>query len=176
MAPESQQDAACEVAHGNVEPTVETRTLLAVFASPVSGFLLTYARDLGYRTLLFEPDPERAAEARIGGFDVVGTAPELDDSADVVVTDHHRPELGTALFAVLAHPARWIGVLGNPRHPGPHRAALAALGAGESDIDRVHRPVGLNIGSRTPPEIAIATLAGLLADRNGRPGGFEFQR
>ena len=42
------------------------------------------------------------------------------------------------------------------------------------DIDRVHRPVGLNIGSRLPAEIAIATLAGLLADRNGRPGGFTF--
>jgi len=43
-----------------------------------------------------------------------------------------------------------------------------------SPIARVHRPIGLNIGSRTPPEIAVATLAGLLADRNGRPGGFEF--
>jgi xanthine/CO dehydrogenase XdhC/CoxF family maturation factor len=42
------------------------------------------------------------------------------------------------------------------------------------EIARVHRPVGPNIGSRTPPEIALATLAGLLADRNGRPGGFEF--
>jgi xanthine/CO dehydrogenase XdhC/CoxF family maturation factor len=38
----------------------------------------------------------------------------------------------------------------------------------------VHRPIGLNIGSHTPPEIAVATLAGLIADRNGRPGGFEF--
>jgi xanthine dehydrogenase accessory factor len=42
------------------------------------------------------------------------------------------------------------------------------------EIARVHRPIGLNIGSRTPPEIAISTLAGLLADRNGRPGGFDF--
>ena len=41
-------------------------------------------------------------------------------------------------------------------------------------IARVHRPIGLNIGSRIPPEIAVSTLAGLLADRNGRPGGFEF--
>ncbi|MER6896963.1 XdhC family protein, partial [Amycolatopsis sp. NPDC000740] len=47
-------------------------------------------------------------------------------------------------------------------------------GVAEPDIARVHRPVGLNIGSRTPAEIAIATLAGLVADRNGRPGGFEF--
>ncbi len=34
----------------------------------------------------------------------------------------------------------------------------------------MRRPVGLNIGSRTPPEIAVATLAGLIADRNARPG------
>jgi xanthine/CO dehydrogenase XdhC/CoxF family maturation factor len=166
---------ACEVAHGTAEPAATgTRTLVAVFASPVSGFLLTYARDLGYRITLFEPNEQRAAEARDDGFDVVTSVPRLDGSADVVVTDHHRAEVGTALRDVLEHPARWIGILGNPRHPGPHRDALAALGVAESEIARVHRPVGLNIGSRTPAEIAIATLAGLLADRNGRPGGFEF--
>jgi xanthine/CO dehydrogenase XdhC/CoxF family maturation factor len=38
----------------------------------------------------------------------------------------------------------------------------------------VHRPIGLNIGSRTPAEIAISTLAGLIADHNGRPGGFSY--
>jgi xanthine/CO dehydrogenase XdhC/CoxF family maturation factor len=52
--------------------------------------------------------------------------------------------------------------------------ALRELGVGEEGINRVHRPVGLNIGSRTPPEIAVATLAGLIADRNARPGGFAF--
>ena len=41
-------------------------------------------------------------------------------------------------------------------------------------ISRVRRPIGINIGSRTPPEIAISTLAGLIADRNGKPGGFAF--
>jgi xanthine dehydrogenase accessory factor len=35
----------------------------------------------------------------------------------------------------------------------------------------VHRPIGLDIGSRTPVEIGLSTMAGLLADRNGRPGG-----
>ena len=40
------------------------------------------------------------------------------------------------------------------------------------DIALVHRPIGLDIGSREPAEIALSTLAGLLADRNGRPGGF----
>jgi xanthine/CO dehydrogenase XdhC/CoxF family maturation factor len=64
--------------------------------------------------------------------------------------------------------------MGNPKHPAPHIPALEVLGVSPGDIARVHRPIGLNIGSRTPPEIAIATLAGLLADRNARPGGFDF--
>jgi xanthine/CO dehydrogenase XdhC/CoxF family maturation factor len=91
-----------------------------------------------------------------------------------VVTDHHRAELGPVLRDALGSGARWIGVMGNPRHPAPHVPALAGLGVPPEEIARVHRPIGLNIGSRTPPEIAIATLAGLIADRNGRPGGFAF--
>ena len=96
----------------------------------------------------------------------------VDGTADVVVTDHDRPELGDLLRDALALPARWIGVMGSPRHTGPHIAALRALGVDDAEIDRVHRPIGLNIGSKTPAEIALATLAGLVADRNQRPGSF----
>ena len=70
--------------------------------------------------------------------------------------------------------ARWVGIMGNPRHEGPHIAALTQLGVPAAEISKVHRPIGINIGSRTPPEIAISTLAGLIADRNGKPGGFSF--
>ncbi|WP_424535738.1 XdhC family protein [Sphaerisporangium viridialbum] len=168
-------DPACAVAHGEAAAPATDRTLVAVFASPVAGHLLRYAADLGFRGILLEPDAGRAAAVGTSGFEVVTGPPgDLDRTADVVVTDHHRPELGTVLSDLLARECRWIGVLGNPRHPGPHVAALAGLGVPDEDIARVHRPVGLNIGSRTPPEIAIATLAGLLADRNGRPGGFTF--
>jgi len=113
-----------------------------------------------YTTLLVDPDPARDGEDAF---------PDLDGSTDVVVTDHHRPELGEVLRDALAGRSRWIGVLGKPRHPGPHVEALAALGLPDSDVARVHRPIGLNIGSRTPPEIA-----GLIAERAGRPGGFDF--
>ncbi|TNC26447.1 XdhC family protein [Amycolatopsis alkalitolerans] len=153
-------DPACAVAHGEAEAPTETRTLVAVFDGPVAGYLLKYAADLGYRTVLHDPKN--------------GTLPALDATTDVVVTDHHRDELGEVLRDVLAYPVRWVGVMGNPRHPGPHVEALKQLGVPAEQIDRVHRPIGLNIGSRTPPEIALATLAGLLADRNNRPGGFHF--
>jgi xanthine/CO dehydrogenase XdhC/CoxF family maturation factor len=170
---------ACAVAHGEApaatpEPSAG-RTLVAVFATPVAGFLLRYAADAGFRGLLVEPDEARASGARMSGFEVLKAVPgDLDDSADVVVTDHHRGEIGEALRDALGTKARWVGIMGNPRIQGPHIEALAALGVPPAEVARVHRPIGLNIGSRTPPEIAISTLAGLLADRNARPGGFAF--
>jgi xanthine/CO dehydrogenase XdhC/CoxF family maturation factor len=163
-------DVSCAVAHGAPPAGTETRTLVAVFASPVAELLVRYGQDLGYHTLLVEPERARAA----AGTTVHTRFPALGPDADVVVTDHHRPELGPLLAEALKLPVRWIGVLGNPRHQGPHVAALRELGVPEAETARVHRPIGLNIGSRTPAEIAIATLAGLIADRNGKPGGFDF--
>jgi xanthine dehydrogenase accessory factor len=171
-------DPACAVAQGELPAPADGRTLVAVFASPVGRALLHFARDTGFRTVLVEPDPARVGAADRAHADAVLTAVDAaaDGDTDVVVTDHDRPELGAVLRDALAGAPRWIGVMGTPRHEGPHVAALTALGVPATDIARVHRPIGLNIGSRTPPEIALATLAGLLADRNGRPGGFAFGR
>lgn len=168
-------DPSCAVAHGADPTPTRTRTLVAVFASPVADHLLRYGHDLGYRTVLVEPERGRVTNAEESAAPVSPSMPaDLDDNTDIVVTDHHRVEIGPLLRDALALPVRWIGIMGNPRHPGPHVAALTELGVPAADIARVHRPIGLNIGSRTPPEIAIATLAGLMADRNGKPGGFEF--
>jgi xanthine dehydrogenase accessory factor len=169
-------DPACALAQGEVPAPAGGRTLVAVFASPVGRALLHFARDTGFRTVLVEPEPGRLGAADRAHADAVlaGLDGAFDPDADLVLTDHDRPELGPLLRDALAGATRWIGVMGTPWHEGPHVAALAALGVPAAEIARVHRPIGLNIGSRTPPEIALSTLAGLLADRNGRPGGFAF--
>ncbi|HEY7488705.1 MAG TPA: XdhC family protein [Streptosporangiaceae bacterium] len=175
MAHQHDEDPTCAVAHGDVVPESDDRVLVAVFASPVADFLLHFGADVGFRTLLLEPDADRAGGLRTPGVEVVTEPPAgLGGTADVVVTDHHRSEIGVVLRDVLKHQVRWVGVMGNPRHEGPHVQALKDLGVPPDEIARVHRPIGLNIGSRTPPEIAVATLAGLLADRAGKPGGFAF--
>jgi len=166
-------DASCAVAHGDAPaPRDEPKTLVAIFASPMSAQLLRYALDLGYRTVLVEPDQTRVE--RTDGVVSTMDAAALDGNTDVVVCDHHRAELGPLIRDALAGKTRWIGLMGNPHHEGPHIKALRDLGVADDEIARVHRPIGLNIGSRSPAEIAIATLAGLIADRNTRPGGFEF--
>jgi xanthine dehydrogenase accessory factor len=155
----NEHEVACALAHGTVQPAADGRAIVAVFDSPVAAHLLHFAATLGYRVALAEPDL---------------TGVTVDAETDIVVTDHDRPELGPVLRDALATPARWIGVMGSPRHAGPHVQALRDLAVPEDEIARVHRPIGLNIGSKTPAEIALATLAGLLADRNGRPGGLTF--
>ena len=170
---------SCGVAHGSAgSEGVTDRVLVAVFASPVAGALLRIGVDLGWRPVLVEPEAARPAPAglpegvlRVAAIDEL-PAELAGQGADVVVTDHHRAELGPLLRDALARRVRWVGIMGNPRHEGPHVAALAGLGVPPEDVARVHRPIGLDVGSRTPAEIAVATLAGLLAERNGRPGGF----
>ena len=160
-------DIAFAMAHGDVPAPTDGRPLVAVFASPVALQLVHLAAHVGFECLVL--DPERDLE----GARTVRTADEagLDERTDVVVTDHDRPELGDLLAAVLERPTRWVGVMGRPRQSAPHVAALAERGVAPEVVARVHRPIGLDIGSKAPAEIAVSTVAGLLADRAGRPGG-----
>ncbi len=167
MSSHSDVDIACAMAHGQVPAPTGDRRLVAVFASPVAMQLVHLAAHVGFDCVVLDPVEE------LDGATTVRTAADalIDDGTDVVVTDHDRPELGDVLAEVLGTPARWVGVMGSLRHTAPHVAALRERGVDEEQIRRVHRPIGLDIGSRSPAEIAVATVAGLLADRAGRSGG-----
>jgi xanthine/CO dehydrogenase XdhC/CoxF family maturation factor len=172
-------DAACLVAHGEAPTPVEPKTLVVGFYNAVAHELLLMGARLGYAIALLDPDDARRDQAvdrvpSLVAAPAVDALPAFDENTDAVFADHHRDELGPLLRDLLATRTRWIGLMGTPRHEGPHIAALRALGVDDADIARVHRPIGLNVGSKTPAEIAIAALAGLIADRAGRPGGFAF--
>ena len=160
-------DIACAMAHGDVPAPTDGRRLVAVFASPVALQLGHLAAHVGFDCVVLDPERDLDGATTVRTADAAG----IDDRTDVVVTDHDRPELGDVLAAVLDHPARWVGVMGSPRHTAPHVAALAERRVPDEQVARVHRPIGLDIGSRSPAEIAVSTVAGLLADRNGRSGG-----
>jgi xanthine/CO dehydrogenase XdhC/CoxF family maturation factor len=160
-------DVACAMAHGLVPAPTGERRLVAVFASPVAVQLVHLAAHVGFDCVVLDPSQDQQGARTVRSAAEAG----IDDRTDVVVTDHDRPELGDVLAAVLETPARWVGVMGSPRHTAPHVAALQERGLPEDAIARVHRPIGLDIGSRSPAEIAVSTVAGLLADRSGRDGG-----
>src|SRR5437773_1788410 len=71
-------DPACAMAHGDLEPAADGRTLVAVFASPVGRSLLHFARDAGFRTVLVEPEPDRVTETDRGLAGTVLAAPHAE--------------------------------------------------------------------------------------------------
>lgn len=172
-------DGGCEVAHGHspqdrTDDGAGERRMVVAYASPLALHLLSWGRELGFTTVLVEPDATRLTSAHRDAADAVSDAPgdvEVTASTDVVISDHHREDLGAVMAPLVTARPRWIGIIGSPRHAGPHAEALAAKGVSESAIATVRRPIGVDIGSRAPAEIALSILAGLLADRNGRQGG-----
>jgi xanthine dehydrogenase accessory factor len=92
----------------------------------------------------------------------------LDRFASVVVLAHDRKLDLPALEVALRSGCRFVGQIGGKRTQRLRREALADLGIEESEIARIRGPVGLDIGSDTPEEIALAILAEVVAVQHGR--------
>ncbi len=167
-------DPACATAHGDgPTPTSDDRDLVVVYATPLAAYLLGWGRQLGFTTTLLEPQRHRVTSdhrAAAGHVEHDPRAARPHPHSDVVVTDHGRGDLGPTMAPLVTAAPRSVGIIGSPRHAAPHAPALAEQGVDEQLIDTVQRPIGLDIGSRTPPEIAVAILGGLLAQHNGRSG------
>jgi xanthine dehydrogenase accessory factor len=90
------------------------------------------------------------------------------DAHTAVVALTHDPKLDDmALLEALKSPAFYVGAIGSGKNNAARRERLAEFDLSQQEIARLHGPVGLNIGSKTPPEIAIAILAQMTAVKNG---------
>jgi xanthine dehydrogenase accessory factor len=88
----------------------------------------------------------------------------------VAVLSHDAAVDTPALAAALASDATYVAALGSARTQAARRQRLLRLGVSEADLGRIHGPAGLDLGARTPAEIALAISAELLAIRSGRAG------
>lgn len=158
-----------------VEPHPSPPALVVVSATPVALELLRLAHSLGYRTSLVEPRTERVTPAhRVEADEVRGTTDglTLDARTDVVHTDHDAPGVADSLAVLLRSPVRFVGVMGSRRHVGPYVEALREMGFTDEDLIRIRSPLGLDLGGKSPQEIALSIAAGLVAARTGRSGGW----
>ena len=158
-----------------LEPRVDAPSLVVVSATPVALELLRLGRSLGYRTALVEPRIDRVtAEHRSAADAVVGALDELPIGyeTDAVHTDHDAPGVAPSVARLLRSPARFVGVMGSTRHVGPHVEELRAMGFTDEELARIRTPVGMDLGAKTPAEIALSIAAGLVAARTGREGGW----
>ena len=93
----------------------------------------------------------------------------VDERTAICVLTHDEKFDVPALKVAVTTPARFIGAMGSSRTTARRRALLIEEGVSEDDLARIHAPIGLPIGSRTPEEVAIAIGAQIVAVANHAP-------
>src|SRR5687768_11771525 len=148
--------------------------LLIIGAGQLSKYLAQMAQALGYHITVCDPREEYADIWDVPGVELTRTMPDDTvismnlDAHSAVVTLTHDPKLDDmALLEALKSPAFFIGAIGSKKNNESRRKRLADFDLSQEEIDRLHGPVGLSIGSKTPPEIAVAILAQMTAIKNG---------
>ena len=152
--------------------------LVVVGAGEIAVHLVPLAHRLGYHTTVIDgraafATPERFPEADrllVGWADDLADEAGIDADANVAVLTHDPKFDDPALETALRRGSRYVGALGSRRTQEQRRERLRAVGLDESEIGRISGPIGLDLGGRTPPEIALAILAEIVATRHGRSG------
>jgi len=135
--------------------------------------LAACAKQLGFRVTVVDPraafaTPERfphADELIVEWPDEALPRLRLDRSTYVAVLTHDPKLDDPAVRIALAHPVRYVGAIGSAKTQAKRRQKLRDEGVAEADLQRIHGPIGLALGSKTPGEIAISILAEMVAVR-----------
>lgn len=166
----------------DVEPHFDGQTLRAVHgprwrllligAGQLGRYVSEMALALDYDVSVCDPRSEYADAWRVPGVQVDHAYPDdfivshRPDRRTAVVTLTHDPKLDdAALIEALQSSAFYVGALGSRRNSQTRRERLALFDVSAEQIAALHAPVGLAIGSRTPPEIAVSILAEITAVR-----------
>ena len=129
---------------------------------------------MDYQVTVCDPREEYRASWHVPGVDVVHEMPDDQvtamqlDARSAVVALTHDPKLDDlALMEALKSPAFYVGAIGSRANNAKRRERLKLFDVTDAELARLHGPVGLYIGSKTPAEIAISILAELTAAKNG---------
>lgn len=91
-------------------------------------------------------------------------------SAATIVLTHNPHVDAAALQTALARGAHYVGAMGSRATQSRRIERLRSLGVADAELERIHRPIGLDLGGRSAPEVALAICAEILAGRSGRDG------
>lgn len=140
--------------------------MLLVGAGALSQTLSELAVAMDYQVMVCDPRQEMldqwsGADVRlVGGMSDDAVREYAADRDTIVLTLTHDPRIDDmALMEALEQERFYVGALGSSRTSAARRKRLLQLDITEAQLDRLHAPVGLDIGSKTPMEIAIAILA-----------------
>jgi xanthine dehydrogenase accessory factor len=137
-----------------LEPVLPPALVVVVGDAPVAQALVRVGAALDHEVRVLDPGDER-----------IRNSPELPpDVAGVVVASHGRGE-PAVLAAALRAGVPYVALVASRRRAAGVLAEVVALGVAAEAVGRVHSPAGLDIGARTPPEIALSIYAQFTAER-----------
>jgi xanthine dehydrogenase accessory factor len=166
---------------GEVEVFIESfpppPTMFIVGAVHIAIPLVTFAKTLGFHTVVIDARGAFATPERFGHADeLVQAWPDealegrLNSNSYVVLLTHDPKLDDPAIMLALPSPARYVGALGSPSTHAKRVERLREEGVPGELLARLHAPIGLKIGARTPEEIAVSIIAEIVAARYGRTG------
>lgn len=160
-----------------VQPFNPPLRMAIVGAVHIAQHLAPMAADTGYAVTVIDPRSAFATPERFPGVELSRLWPDAAleaiglDARCAVVTLTHDPKLDDpALAAALASDAFYVGSLGSRRTQARRLERMRALGIGDAACARIHGPVGLDIGARSPAEIAVSILAQVTAELRSTAG------
>lgn len=155
-------------------PFGPTWRLLMIGAGQLSRYAAELAVGLGFEVLICDPregydhDWSDTPVRFVSGMPDDAVLAIEPDAHTAIVALTHDPRLDDmALLTALQSEAFYVGALGSRVNSEKRKARLLSLGLGEREVGRLHGPIGLPIGSRTPAEIALSLMAQVVAIKNG---------
>ena len=153
--------------------------LAIIGAGQLTVYLAQMAQALDFHVLVCDPREEYRASWSMPDLELSPMMPDdclasigLDRRTAVVALTHDPKQDDLALLEALGSQAFYVGAIGSRKHQEARRARLRELGLAPQHIARLRGPVGLPLGGKTPPELAVAILADITAVRYGN----EFRR
>ena len=150
------------------------RQLFIIGSGMVSSYVAEMAQALDYQVTVCDPRAHLLDEFSVPGVTKINDMPDdaiekhAHDPLTAIIALTHDPRIDDmGMMVALKTDAFYIGAMGSTRTSASRRARLKALELTDQEIARLHAPIGLPIGSKTPPEIAVAILAEITAVRYG---------
>ena len=180
MAAQRSERKVFETAAGRSDVFIEVypppKRLIIVGAVHIAIPLVTFARELGFRAIVVDARAAFASARRFSHADeLILRWPaealadlDLDQASYLVFLSHDEKLDNPALKVALQTQARYIGALGSRKTHARRLAALREMGLTNEQLSRMHAPIGLDLGGRTPEEVAVSIIAEIVAVRHSK--------
>lgn len=160
-----------------LEPYMPPHTVFVIGAGHVGAAVVDLAHWLGYRTVASDDRAERVKEDVVPNADerIVGSVADalaavpVTETTSVVVVSRSVDLDVEAIPAILETPAAYIGVMGSARRWTTTRRRLLDGGVDEAALQRVHVPIGIEIGAETVEEIAVSIMSEIIRETRAAP-------